>query len=100
MSPNDLKAIKICAKLMGVPLKGYNPIENDQQAKELAERLHLTVGDALADQRARHQLLRIIDISRDGKFVMQFSNFDENTALVHGACYSEDPKWFERESAE
>lgn len=99
MSPNDLKAIKICAKLMGVPLEGYNPIENDQQAKELAERLHLTVDDA-PEVRTRHQLLRITDISRDGKFVMRFSNFEENAALVHAACYSEDPKWFRKKSAE
>lgn len=95
MSPNDRKAIKMCAKLMGVPLDGYNPIENDQQAKELAARLHLTIDDA-SGMRARHKLVSILDISRDGKFVMRFSNFEENLALVHAACYSEDPKWFRK----
>ena len=95
MSPNDRKAIKICAKLMRVSEEGYNPIENDEQAQALAERFRLTIvyphESTIQKLRPAHEVL---DVHRDGvKITPGFSNFTVNMALVYGLCYSHDPKW-------
>lgn len=98
MSPNDLKAMKMCAKLMGVPQEGYNPIENDEQAKELAEKLGLKTEIHSSPSIRTSATFPVFDVFRDGKLVTKCSNFTENRALVYGACASEDKDWYLKET--
>lgn len=91
MSPNDVKAIKMCAELMGAPLKGYNPIENAWQAKVLAEKIGLTIQDRAT---IAGLISGMIHVFKGKEHVHSFSgSITENGAIVYSACYSEDPEW-------
>lgn len=96
MSPNDLKAMRICAKLMGVPQDGYNPIENDEQAKSLAEKLGLKTKIHTSPSIGTSATFAVFDVYKNGKLVGKYSNFTENKAIVYGACASQDKDWYSK----
>jgi hypothetical protein len=98
MSPNDRKAIRLCAQLMGVSEDGYDPIHNDKQAKALLVKLGLELRYLLLRGDTKTQLdFRQMQIFKaDGSLVCNFTGMTENAAIVNGACYAHDQKWYDK----
>jgi hypothetical protein len=95
MSPNDVVAIKLLARRLKCEPRGYNPIENSEQAEDVAKHFGLRVENyrVATGWAVVNTATHIFDVYDERGLVARFNNFSKAKAIVYAAAKLIDPEW-------
>lgn len=97
MTGNEVKAIKLLAQHFNIEPKGYNPLENQEQAEHAIRELGITVDRPMRFVGGyQTNTATFIEANHNGEVIYRINGTDEavwRLAAVYGACEVIHPGW-------